>query len=72
MIILLVIHIVYLCCFYYVIYTVSIRLTAGANYDEKQDVAKQRTQERSAHHVILSDRCQSARSSEPDIVAQTV
>ena len=53
-------------------YTVSIRLTAGANYDEKQDVAKQRTQERSAHHVILSECCQSARSSEPEIVAQTV
>ena len=33
-------------------------LTAGANYDQKQDVAKQRTQKRSAHHVILSEYCQ--------------
>ena len=32
-------------------------LTAGANYDQKQDVAKQRTQKRSAHHVILSEYC---------------
>ena len=30
-------------------------LTAGAKYDEKQDVAKQRTHERSIHRVILSD-----------------
>ena len=50
-------------------YTVSIVLTAGANYDEKQDVAKQRTQERSTHHVILSECCQSARSSARDSCA---
>ena len=42
-------------------------LTAGANYDEK----KQRTQQRTTHHVILSEYCQLARSSEPKPVAQT-
>ena len=45
----------YLSLFFYdnsVDYTVSIVLTGGANYDEKQDVEKQRTQERSARYIL--------------------